>query len=147
VLSRARAHERGSVLILMPAGVLIIIVLAAITIDFSHLYLERRELQSAASSAANDAVTLAVDIDSLRLGNDLEDSLDFAVANTAAASSLAAEGLVGSSVVVGFVNDGGQIGVEVTISSTVDYIFARAVPGGPTSKVVTASATAFLETG
>ncbi len=146
MLSSRRRGDRGSVMMLLPAGVLIVIILAAITIDFSHLYLERRELLSAASSAANDAVALAIDVDALRAGVPLDESLDFGVANDAAAASVAAEGL-NATVTVAFVSDGGRVGVEVTLSRTVDYIFAPAVPGGPSAKLVTASSTAYLETG
>lgn len=136
--------NRGSVMMLLPAGVLIVIIMAAIAIDFSHLYLERRELHSAASAAANDAVTLAIDIEALRAGVPLEESLDYAAAQTAAGASVAAEGMA-ADVAVAFVDDGARIGVQVALSRRVDYIFAPAVPGGPSSKVVTAAATAYLE--
>lgn len=142
MLSRDR-RERGSVLMLMPAGVLIFIILAAIAVDFSHLYLERRELHSAAGSAANDAAALAIDADAIRGGESLENSLNLGVAATAAQASLAAEGLTFDSINVEFV-DQGRVGVRVTLSRRVDYIFAAAVPGGPDSKVVTATAFAVL---
>ena len=50
-------QDRGSVLALVPAGLLVLVLLAAIAVDTSVAYLGRRELAAAADAAANDAVT------------------------------------------------------------------------------------------
>lgn len=141
-----RRRERGSVLLLMPAGVLIVIILAAITVDFSHLYLERRELLSATSAAANDAASAAVDIEAVRAGAPLEEAVDLGAAVARAQATLAAQG-VGGTADVQLVNDAGRVGVQVSVTRSVDYIFVPAVPGGPSSKAVTATSVAYLETG
>ncbi|MDH3754933.1 MAG: pilus assembly protein TadG-related protein [Acidimicrobiia bacterium] len=145
--ARPLRRDRGSVMLLVPAGVLLVIILAAITVDFSHLYLERRELQSAAAAAANDAAVAAIDIDRIRAGDDPAEAIDFAAANQIAQISVAAQDVAGS-VSVALVSDGsGRVGVEVTITRVVDYIFAPAVPGGPASKAVTGRAVAYAEVG
>ena len=56
-----RIRERGSVLALVPAGLLVLVLLAAIAVDSSVAYLGRRELAAAADAAANDAVTYGLD--------------------------------------------------------------------------------------
>ena len=50
-------NERGSVLLLFPAAVLIVIVLSAITVDSSIAFLAQRELANATAAAANDAAS------------------------------------------------------------------------------------------
>lgn len=59
--------ERGSALLLVPVGVLIVALLASITVDSTAAFLAQREAQAAASSLANDLVSLALDEPSLRL--------------------------------------------------------------------------------
>ena len=59
--------ERGTALLLVPVGVLIVTLLASITVDSAAAFVAQREAASAASSLANDLVTLAVDESALRL--------------------------------------------------------------------------------
>ena len=54
-------RDRGSVLMLMPAAVLVLVVLGAVAVDFSIAFLGERELANAASAAANDAAAAAID--------------------------------------------------------------------------------------
>lgn len=53
--------SRGSVLALVPAGLLVLMLLAAIAVDSAVAYLGRQQLRDALSAAANDAVTAALD--------------------------------------------------------------------------------------
>lgn len=57
----AMRDARGSVLMLFPAGVLIVLVLGAIAADSAVVFLGERELAAAAAGAANDAVTYGLD--------------------------------------------------------------------------------------
>jgi hypothetical protein len=59
-------NERGSMLLLVPAGILVMLVLAAIAIDSAVIFLAEREAESAASAAANDIAALAVEPGVLR---------------------------------------------------------------------------------
>lgn len=61
------SSERGTALLLVPVGVLIVALLASITVDSAAAFVAQREATSAASSLANDLVTLAVDESALRL--------------------------------------------------------------------------------
>lgn len=58
--------ERGTALLLVPVGVLIVALLASITIDSAAAFVAQREASAAASSLANDLATLAVDESALR---------------------------------------------------------------------------------
>lgn len=58
--------ESGTVLLLVPVGVLIVVLLAGITVDSTAAFLAEREASAAASSLANDLATLAVDESGLR---------------------------------------------------------------------------------
>lgn len=62
----AAGSERGSALLLVPAGVLIVALLASIAVDSTAAFLAQREAQAAASSLANDLVSLALDESPLR---------------------------------------------------------------------------------
>src|SRR5215471_12273387 len=61
--------ERGSVLVLMPVGVLIVLLLGAIAVDLTAVHLRRQQAVDAAASAANDAVTFGLDEGALRTGH------------------------------------------------------------------------------
>ncbi|WP_419553356.1 hypothetical protein [Candidatus Poriferisodalis sp.] len=58
--------ERGTVLLLVPTGVLIVALLASIAVDSAAAFLAQREAQAAASSLANDLVSLGIDEAALR---------------------------------------------------------------------------------
>lgn len=55
------AGEKGSTLVLVPAAVLVLLILAALAIDSAVTFLGQRQLASACFDAANDAATLALD--------------------------------------------------------------------------------------
>ncbi len=55
-----RADQAGSVLLLFPAAVLVVIVLAAIAVDSAIVFLGQREVTNAVSAAANDAASAGV---------------------------------------------------------------------------------------
>ena len=137
---RTRSRDRGTVLMLMPAAVLVLLVLGGIAFDFAHLYLARRELSSVAESAANDAVTYGVDQAAVRRGDGYV--LDPALVARSVAASTAVHPRD-----VHFIGDPlvellSPTAVRVTITARVDYVFTRAVPGAQKSETVTVRATA-----
>ena len=69
-MSRRSATDRGTALLLYPVGVLVLMVLAAIAVDFSVIRLARQELLSTVQAAADDSVGM-VDEESLRAGDRL----------------------------------------------------------------------------
>lgn len=59
--------QRGSVLLLFPAAVLVVIVLAAVAVDLSLAYQSKRRLERIVTAAADDGAK-ALDLDALRRG-------------------------------------------------------------------------------
>lgn len=132
-------RERASVLMLMPAGVLVVLLLGAIAFDLSLVFLRQRQASSLAVDVANDIATAALDEDvfrrdgSFRLDPDRADELGV---DLVALSDL--EDLV-EDVEVQLL-DPESVSVRVVVR--VDYVFARAIPGAANGTTVTASATA-----
>jgi hypothetical protein len=135
---RARAGERGSALMLMPAGVLVVLILASIAVDMAIVQLRQRQAFDLAAGAANDAATAAADEGALRGGEFRldPDAAEAVVVRVVAASELAPH-LVGDPAVTVTAD-----GVEVTLAVEADYVFAGVVPGAPDGTVVTATASA-----
>jgi hypothetical protein len=122
---------------LMPAGVLILVVLAAITVDSARSFQAQRELTDVASSLAGDLATEALVLDDERFSTTGRIRLDERRAEDLARRILAARpvGDLGAlrlvSVTVSDPPPGEAPVVTVVLAATVDTIFARAVPGGP----------------
>lgn len=139
--SRARHGEGGSALMLMPAAVLILVVLASIAVDFTIVRLGVRELTALADAAGNDAATVALTragFDAGEVTVDPERARD-AVAAAVAATSSPVEDIEVIDVTPAELD--GVPGVSVTLAGTVDYVFATALPGAPTSQRIEVTAT------
>jgi hypothetical protein len=141
-----RERERGSVLALVPAALLVLLVLAAIAVDSASEYLARRELAAAADAAANDAATFG--LDEARFRETGEFVLDPERADEAVRRALAARsnGVVDRAAVAIEVDaDAGT--VTVTLRSSAHLVFAPVVPGVPHDVAVVARATADVYVG
>lgn len=134
-------------LLLMPAAVLVVLVLASIAVDFTIAFLGEREAASLAAAAANDAVTAAIDDERFRAGEGIH--LDEDRARRIALDTLDASSTELDDVTVEVVTDvrDGEPAVTVTVRGTIDYVFAPALPGAPTEAFVEATATAVARTG
>lgn len=135
--------DRGSVLMLMPAAILIVVVLGAITVDLTAVRLGQRELIGAAADAANDAVTLGIDERALRAGEGFR--LDPARARRAVLDSLAAKGLLDALATPPEVRVAADGGVEVRLTREVPHVFGRALPGVAPTTTVHGTAAARVE--
>jgi hypothetical protein len=135
---RARP-DRGSVLMLVPAGFLVVLVMASIAVDMSLVHLRQRQAHDLAAGAANDAATAALDRSRLRGGERVVDAAAArrVVEQIVAASELAPD--VAAPPVVRVTGDGT---VEVEVAVFADYIFAGVLPGTPDGTTVTATASA-----
>jgi hypothetical protein len=140
----ARRRERASVLMLMPAGVLVVLLLGSIAFDLSVVFLRQRQASSLAADLANDLATAALDEAAFRADGQFRldpGRADELGRDLAAASDLADDiveveiGVTGPDVVV----------VRVVVG--VEYVFARAIPGAADGTTVTASATAVAAPG
>ncbi len=141
VASVRTTHDGGSSLVLMPAAVLVLVVLAAICVDLSAVQLRQRELVVAAQAAANDAAAVAFDeagfYDHGGVG------LDARTARHVAAASLAAN--APDAVIEGLRVDPGSATVEIRVVARAATVFARGLPGGPRTVALRARARAALE--
>lgn len=132
-----RSAERGSVLLLIPAAVLIVVILASLAVDQAVVFGAQRDLVATAQAAANDAAAVGIDPDAVRAGSGLayDDSrIDRAVRAAAARAD--------GQVVASWERHGTVI--VVRLRRRVARIFARAVPGASRGVVVTAEASAEL---
>jgi hypothetical protein len=136
-----RRLDGGSVLALVPAGFLVLVLLAALAVDSAVAYLGQRQLHDAFAAAANDAVAAAVDNDKF-YGQGVV-ALDPARLGEVICQSLVAQNvpqLRGVSVGVAVAGDS----VEVAGTATVDAVFGRNLPGFA-RRHVRASAVATLQ--
>lgn len=130
----ARRHERGSVLMLMPAAVLIVLLLGAIAVDSAIVYLGQRQAYNVAFDAANDAAGAGFDLDAARTSGEIVYDPDRVAA--LAAQAVAAAG-IDDLELVSAEPDGA--GVVVTVRRTVRHLFVQAL-GDPSRDVLTISA-------
>jgi hypothetical protein len=137
--------ERGSVLALMPAAVLVFIVLGSVAVDSAIAYLGERQVSNLAAAVANDAATQGIDIERFYgTGEIVLDPLRVqAVADDAVARS-AGGPLQGLTIDTDVVGDDRLV---VRVRATVRSLFARALPGGFESRHVDASTQATAERG
>jgi len=124
------ACDRGSALMLMPAAVLVVLILGAIAVDMSVVQLAKRDLINQANSAANDAATFGLDLDIFR--QDRGRGIDLHRAQQAIERNVQVRDPKHKIVVLPPTlarNDVGLEVVTVTLRMTVEYIFAKSLPG------------------
>jgi hypothetical protein len=131
-------RERGSVLALVPAAVLVSVLLGAIAVDSAVTFAAQRDLRSAALAAANDAATAGVDLDAYHETGAY--TLSPGLVRRAVDTSLAASRPTVEAMTVDVDVTGRQ--VTVVLRAEVALVFASAVPGAPRTAEVTATATA-----
>lgn len=129
----------GSVLMLMPAGVLVVLLLGAIAFDLSLVFLRQRQATSVAIDVANDLATIALDEAAFRAGDGFR--LDPARATEVGELLVRGSDLADHVLEVSITVTDPET-VEVVLVVSVDYVFARAVPGVPEGATVEARASA-----
>ena len=134
-MSTARARgTRGSVLMLMPVAVLIVLLLGAIAVDSAIVYLGQRQAHNVAFDAANDAAGAGFDLEAARTSGEIvydPDRVHAIASHTVAAAGIDDLELVSA------VPDGD--GVVVTVRRRVEHLFVQAL-GDPAQDVITISA-------
>lgn len=130
--------ERGSVLMLMPAGILVLIILGSIAVDHGIVFLAQRELENELAGLSNDLSTQALSEDYLyeRGGQ----SIDRARVEQAIASVNVADIPGAYELEIVPTIEGTQI--TLTGRARIRLVFARAVPGVEHEMEVVATATA-----
>jgi hypothetical protein len=130
---------RGSVLMLMPAAVLIVLMLGAIAVDSAIVYLRQRQAYNVAFDAANDAAGAGFDLDIARQEGEIVYDPDRVAA--LARQAIEAAGIEDLRLLDAR-PDGD--GVVVTVAVTVRHLFVQAF-GDPSSDVLTIDARADAE--
>lgn len=128
--------ERGSVLMLVPAGFLVLLLLAALAVDSAVAYQAHDQLRDAVSAAANDSVAAGLDSTAFYSGAGLTldpGQVDLVVCRAMAAQDLAS--LHGMRIAVAV----SGAAVRVTASASVNAVFGRIVPGFGTRAVRSSS--------
>jgi uncharacterized membrane protein len=130
---RVTRRDRGSVLMLMPAAVLIVLLLGAIAVDSAIVYLRQRQAYNVAFDAANDAAGAGFDLAIARERGEVVYDAD-------RVEALARQAVEASDLDVELVSarpDG--TAVVVTVSVTVEHLFVQ-VFGDPASDRLTIDA-------
>lgn len=131
------AGDSGSVMMLFPAAILIVLLLGSIAVDAAIIHLRQRELLDAASAAANDAATLGIDSSTYQTSGEIH--LDARLAEAAVRSSLDARDMTRhlSDAPVVRVNNSGE--VEVTLHTEARRLLGVIVPGASRKTEVAAT--------
>jgi Flp pilus assembly protein TadG len=123
-----RGDERGTTLLLFPAAVMVLLVLATIAVDLSAQHLARRELHRAASVAADDAAAMIDRGATRRTG---QAHIDPAAAERVVRFELAVAHLPGPLIGPPRVTVDDATGtVHVTVTMEVEPVFGRIVGRG-----------------
>ena len=136
------SDERGSVLALVPAGFLVLVVLAAIAVDGAVGLLGQRQCADLAAAIANDVAGAGVSSSAFYRGGAVV--VDPVAAERTACAVVSATGSGGvQQVRVALAVDGPS--VTVSVSGVVAPVFGRRLPGA--ERRVGAEATASASTG
>ena len=125
-MNRPPLSERGSVLMLVPAGFLVLIILAALAVDSAAAYLGQQQLHDSLAAAANDAVTAGLSNQSFYANGAVV--LDPSAVGRVVCLTIAAQSdsdLHG--LILRMAVEGASVRLEGT--ATVDAVFGRAIPG------------------
>lgn len=133
-------RERGSVLALMPAAVLIFIGLGSLAVDASLVFLAEREVSNLAAAIANDAATQGIDVaHHIATGQLVIDPVRVQEVADAAMARSGADHLQELTIETDVV---GTDTVVVRVQASIRSLFARALPDGLEKHEVGASAEA-----
>jgi hypothetical protein len=133
---------------LMPAAVLVMIILASIGGDLSYIHMARVRLSDLAQTMANDIATGALDTSALRNSGQYEivDAKASAIADRVLRSSGTNAFRSRPNVdVERFTAADGSMRVRVTLSTDVDHIFGKAIPGAGDPMPLVATSVARLK--
>jgi uncharacterized membrane protein len=132
---------------LAPAGVLILLLLASISVDSALAYMGQRELQNTVAAAANDAATEAIkNSPNGGLQSGTRAAPDAGVAQQVVNAEVM-HAYSGGLTADGVQTDVDGAGVTVTAEGRVHYIFASAIPGAHHYANIKVQSTAQLQLG
>ena len=140
------SSERGTALMLMPAGVLIVLILGGLAVDSAVLFLGERELADLSAAAANDAATAGLrEATFYECGRlELDPARAERVAHTVAAARTS-DAVSGVSLRVVVDNAADPPALTVAATGTVRLVFSPALPGVDPVRTVAARSVAVPE--
>lgn len=145
-MKRGPTAESGSVLMLVPAGILVLIILGAIAVDSAVILLAQRDLANRTAATAGDIANAALDDEGFYSPS--------ATVRLDAGKAAAYVGLVFApdrrpASYRRWDGDAAVDGPTVTVAATaeVDLIFAKAIPGAAGSTTVAARSVATAQGG
>ena len=128
-------------LMLVPAGILVLLILGAIAVDSAVVFLAQRDLANRTAAAANDLAAAAVsDVAFYQGGGTVELRQDRATAFTELVFAPGRRPAGFASWSGSATANGRTVRVEAT--AEVRYVFAAAIPGAPKTTTVRARSTA-----
>lgn len=113
--------DRGTVLLLFPAALMVMVILGAIVVDVGYTTIRGRELRAVAASAANDSLA-ALDVVELRTSG--RAVIDDAAARRTVAEAIAAGPLPDARIVDVVVD---RFEITVTLALDLDLVMAPAL--------------------
>jgi hypothetical protein len=132
------AVDRGSALLLIPAGALVMVLLGSLAVDLSLVSLRQRQALNLAAAAANDAVTVGLDVATLHSDGEYVVRAD--LARTAAGDAIEHSDLVRHVRTFEVLTEGARATVRLTVE--VRYVIARSMPFASDAHLITVEATA-----
>ena len=140
-MTRRRGGEDGSVLMLVPAAVLVLLILGAICVDSAVVFLAQRDLANRTAAAANDIAGFAVSDAAFYERSGAVD-LDDARADAFVGLAFPADRPPGG--FASWTADADAAGEQVTVVATAEVraIFAKAIPGAADTTTVRARSVA-----
>jgi uncharacterized membrane protein len=136
-----KADQRGSVLMLVPAAVLVLLILGAIAVDSAVVFLAQRDLANRTAAAANDIAGASAEDTSFYRGGAITLDVD-AGRRFVDATFAPARRPVGYTAWGADVRSVSDRTIDVAAWAEVKYVFAGAIPGMPDTTRVTAHSTA-----
>lgn len=137
---RRSVDERGSTLLLAPIGLLVVMLLGAVTLEAGSMHLRQRQLHDLATSIANDAATVGFDVDQFRENGDI--SIDGGGAQSVVGPSIALSDIPEARAQGLSIINGPPPTVEVELALTHEFILGQLIWGASTE--LTASGQAVL---
>ncbi len=135
----AQSSERGSTLLLAPIGLLIVMMLGAVTLEVGALHLRQRQLHDLATTIANDAATVGFDIDEFRTTGNI--TIDAGGAQSVVGSSIALSDIPNARAQGLSITQGAPPTIEIDLALTHEFVLGQLIWGASTELTASGQAT------
>ena len=136
--------ERGSTLLLAPIGLLIVLMLGAVTLEVGAMHLRQRQLHDLATTIANDAATVGFDVEEFRSSGQV--AIDRTGAQSVVAPSIAISSIPEARPQSLNIVQGAPPTIEIDLAYTHEFVLGQLIWDASTELTATGQAT-LLRTG